>query len=76
MKIALTRNVFIGLGEVGLKAIVSARNQFRDTFDSIPPVFGFIGLGIEENPPEGLYAGEYFRVRPASDRSQLRSIFI
>ncbi len=76
MKIALTRNVFIGLGEVGLKAIVSARNQFRDTFDSIPPVFGFIGLGIEENPPEGLYAGEYFRVRPASDRSQLRSIFM
>ena len=76
MKIALTRNVFIGLGEVGLKAIVSARNQFRDSFDSIPPIFGFIGLGIEENPPEGLYAGEYFRVRPASDRSQFRSIFM
>ena len=76
MKITLTRNVFVGLGEVGLKAIISARNLIGKSFESVPPVFGFIGFGIEENPPEGLFAGEYFRVRPASDRTQFRSIFM
>lgn len=76
MTINLTRNIFIGMGEVGLKAIVSARNQLSDAFETVPPVLGFIGIGIEENPPEGLGLGEYFRVRPASDRSQFRSIFM
>ena len=61
---------------MGLKSIVATRNLLRTTFDDIPPVFGFLGLGIEENPPEGLRAGEYFRVRPASDRFQFRTIFM
>ena len=76
MNISLSRNIFIGLGETGIKAIKALRHNIRETFESEPPLFGFLGIGIEENPPEGFSGGEYFRIRPASDRSQLRAIFI
>ena len=76
MIISLSRNVFIGLGETGIKAIKALRQRIRETFDREPPLYGFLGIGIEENPPEGFSGGEYFRIRPASDRSQLRAIFM
>lgn len=75
-KIVLNRTILVGLGEVGLKAIVALRNKLQGSFSEEPPVVGYLGVGIEENPPEGLYAGEYLRIRPASDRLQQRRLFV
>lgn len=76
LKNVLNRTILIGLGEVGLKAIVATREKLQGSFAQEPPVIGYLGIGIEENPPEGLFAGEYLRIRPASDRSQQRKLFI
>lgn len=76
LKNVLNRTILVGLGEVGLKAIVATRKKLQGSFAQEPPVIGFFGIGIEENPPEGLCAGEYLRIRPASDRSQQRKLFI
>ena len=75
MKAVITRTLLLGLGEAGLKAITATRRLIGETFADEPPVVGLIGFGIEENPTPGLHAGEYFRIRPASDRAQVRSIF-
>lgn len=72
----LNRTILVGLGEVGLKALVALRKKIQGSFSEEPPVIGYLGVGIEENPPEGLHAGEYLRIRPASDRAQQRKLFV
>lgn len=66
----------IGLGEVGIKAIIATRRGLATHFNQEPPVIGYLGIGFEEVQTESLFPGEYLRIRPASDRSQQRSIFI
>jgi hypothetical protein len=48
MATKITRTLYIGLGGLGIDALLETKKKYLETFDEIPPMVGFIGIDTDK----------------------------
>lgn len=48
MATKIKRSLYIGLGGTGMKALVNTKRMFQETYGTVPPMIGFLGIDTDK----------------------------